>query len=325
LSSVGYSSGGYYLFHFDSDMNILYSEHLDDDLIFGVDVIKDGTGSLWCSRADGTQGVYKLSSTGAILSSYTDVYDLGRLCTAHDYGCWFIDEGSLYKLDSDGNLDDSITGLDIDVELLWVIRDELNPSDFLWIVDGSIIKLVYIADGRIYRELDFTDYVITKLYSTKEYLLVYCTEVATGDFYLKLVGRASGGVDRSIENTGSSFGMSFDRVLKTVGYDSYQIGDLVPLDIDTTWNDNLQWNKVVTSNTILPPEEYHQLRLTLRRDSVGIDSPTVDAIYYQDSVHLVGIEPGESKTLYLRISLPDGVSIGGDYTSNLRVWWDKAV
>jgi len=100
---------------------------------------------------------------------------------------------------------------------------------------------------------------------------------------------------------------------------------LIPLPDDLTWNDSLPWNKTVTNNAILPREEYNQLKLTLRRPALGIDSPTIDSIYYQDSVELVDINPKGSKTLYLRISLPDGVTIGGDYESMLRVWWERPI
>ena len=66
------------------------------------------------------------------------------------------------------------------------------------------------------------------------------------------------------------------------------VGNAIPLDDDPVWNDNLQWNKAVTDNAVLPREEYNQLRLTLRRPNAGIDSPTVDNIYYQDSVSFTG-------------------------------------
>jgi hypothetical protein len=81
----------------------------------------------------------------------------------------------------------------------------------------------------------------------------------------------------------------------------------------------------VTDNAILPREEYNQLKLTLRRPSTDIDSPTVENIYYQDNVEIADIYPGQSKTLYLKISLPDGITIGGDYSSMLRVWWELPV
>jgi len=324
LASIGYSNGGYYLFHFDSSMNRLYEERLDSNFITSCDVIKDGTNSLWCNRATGTRGIYKLTSSGTISTTYENVTEPGRLCTANDYGCWFIDSNVLYKLNSNGELETSIEDLEINNELTWVMRDE-SDDDFLWIVDGAYIKLIHI-DGRVYRTLDFSNHTINKLYSTKDHLIVYCVDGSTGNFYTKLVGRNSGTIVKNIQNETSPTGYALEKIIKTIDYDHHILGSVIPLDHDSVWNDDLSWNKVVTSNTILPREEYHQLRLTLRRVNSSIDSPTVDAIYYQDNVKLIDIQPGQSKTLYLKVSLPAGTSsIGGDYSSMLRVWWEVPV
>ena len=325
LASIGYSSGGYYLFHFDSDLNRLYEEQSSTNFIVGCDMIKDGTGALWCSRADGANAIYKLSSSGDILLSYDNVTDVGRLTTALDGGCWFIDENSLYKLDSDGELEDSITNLDINYSLDWVVRDEVD-SEFLWIVDGPYVKFIS-TDGRVYKSLYFENFTITKLYTTREYLVVYCTDIGTGELLTKFIGRASGGVDKTIINDEPVYDTYYasERGIKNISYDNITVGDAVPLENDPVWNDGLEWNKAVTNNAILPREEYNQLRLTLRRPNSGIDSPTVDNIYYQDSVTLTDIQPEQSKSIYLRISTPDNMSFSGDYMSNLRVWWEELI
>ena len=278
---------------------------------------KDSSGALWYTRVN-TQAVLKISSTGELLLTYEDVASVGRLCSTNDGGCWFIDDNALYKLDSNGILVDSITNLEINDELAWVMRDE-SDSNFLWIVDGIYIKLISI-DGRIYRSIYLEGFSIQRLYSTKEYLAVFCTEVATSIHYTKIIGRASGGIDKTI----SEGGIADDIGMNIVSYDNPILGDIIPLSDDPVWNDDLEWNKAVTDNAVLPREEYNQLKLTLRRPSIDIDSPTVENIYYQDNVEIANIPPGQSKTLYLKISLPDGVTIGGDYASNLRVWWELA-
>ena len=312
-------SVGYYLLHYDYNLSQLYKEYSSSDFIIGCDMVKDDSGSLWYSRATGTQAVLKISSTGTILVSYEDVTDLGRLCSTYGGGCWFIDGSNLYKLNSSGVLEDSITNLEINSELTWVIRDE-NDSNFLWIVDGAYIRLISL-DGRIYRSIYLEGFTIIRLHSTTEYLVIYCRDVATSIYSTKIIGRASGGIDKTL--TEDSF--PNNPGMNIVSYDNPILGNAIPLSDDSIWNDSLPWNKAVTTNAVLPREEYNQLKLTLRRPSVDIDSPTIENIYYQDNVEITDISPGQSKTLYLRISLPDGVTIGGNYESNLRVWWELPV
>jgi len=152
---------------------------------------------------------------------------------------------------------------------------------------------------------------------------VYCVEDSTSDYYAKFIGRVSGGVERSVERVDdqddgepSAVGSKFIR------YDNRVLGDMIPFADDPVWNSSLDWNKAVTDNCVLPREQYNQLKLTLRRPNASIDSPTVENIYYQDNVELEDIYPGQSKTLYLKISIPTGMSVSGDYSSMLRVWWE---
>jgi hypothetical protein len=310
---------GYYLLHYNSSMGRTFKEYVSSDFIIGCDVVKDDSGSLWYSRISGTPAIFKISSTGTTLLIYDSVTtSLGRLCSTYDGGCWFIDDGALYKLDSDGVLEDSITNLEINNELTWVARDE-NDSGFLWIVDGVYVKLISM-DCRVHKSVYLEGFTIVRMYSTTEGLVVFCTQVSSGNEYLKFIGRESVGVDKTILNDGLVDGDY--RGIQDVSYDNPVLGDIIPLADDPTWNSSLEWNKAVTDNCVLPREEYNQLKLTLRRPNVSIDSPTITNIYYQDNVELEDIYPGQSKTLYLKISIPDGMSVSGDYSSMLRVWWE---
>ncbi len=310
---------GYYLLHYNSVFTLLYSEYSSSNFIAGCDTVKDSSGALWYSRITGTQAIIKISSTGEILVTYDSVLDVGRLCATEDGGCWFIDGNVLYKLDSDGVLEDSITNLEIAYDLTWVITDK-SDSNFLWIVDGAYIKLISL-DGRVYRSIYFEGFTIIRMHSNTEYLTVYCYETSTSNYSTKIIGRAAGGIVKTLmEDT-----MPYNPGMNVVSYDNPILGDIIPLSDDPIWNDDLEWNKAVTENAILPREEYNQLKLTLRRPSVDIDSPTVENIYYQDNVELSDIYPGQSKTLYLKISLPDGMTILGSYESMLKVWWEVSI
>jgi len=319
------TEAGYYLLHYSSSGSLLYKEYSSSNFISGCDPVKDYNGALWCSRITGTQTVLKIDSTGEILVSYDSVTDVGRLCSTEDGGCWFIDNNALYKLNSNGVLEDSITNLEITNSLNWVMRDE-SDDNFLWIVDGIYIKLISL-DGRIYNSIYLGDSLsINRLHSISGGVFIYCTETGTGNHYIKFVEKMSGGVNKTILNDAAPLteGVNY-RTMKAISYDNPILGNIIPLSDDPVWNDTLEWNKAVTNNAVLPREEYNQLKLTLRRPNTGVPSPSVENIYYQDNVEIINIPPGQSKTLYLRISLPDGVTIGGNYESNLRVWWELPV
>ncbi len=315
---------GYYLIHLNSSLSVTYNSGAQSsDFIAGWDVIPDST-SIWYIPKIGTvDAILKLSSTGTVLVTYdTDITDLKGLCSTPDGGCWFIDENNLYKLNSAGtSIEDSITNLDINNDLTHV-RLDLDDSDALWIVDGVYIKRVSL-DGRLYSSEYLEGFTIHSIVPITGGIWVYCVENSTSDYYAKFIGRVSGGVERNVERvddqddgTPSAVGSKFIR------YDNRILGDMIPFADDPVWNSSLEWNKAVTDNCILPREQYNQLKLTLRRPYTWLDSPTVDNIYYQDNVELENIYPGQSKTLYLKISIPTGMSVSGDYSSMLRVWWE---
>jgi len=319
------TSAGYYLLHLDSDLSVTYNSGAQSsDFISGYCTPVAGSTSVWYCAQGGTVAVIKLSAIGTIEFSYEDVIDLKGLCSTDDGSCWFIDDDKLYKLNSSGILVDSIINLEINFELTFVEFDS-EDMDFLWIVDGVYVKRIRL-DGSIFSSIYLEGFTINRLLSTSGGLWVYCTEGITGDKYAKYIGKLSAGVEKTIECvSGGGGGKPSDIGIKNLCYDNPILGNLIPLPSDPVWNDALEWNKTVTNNAILPREEYNQLKLILRRPSVDIDSPTIENIYYQDNVEITNIPPGQSKTLYLRLSLPDGVTIGGNYESNLRVWWELPV
>ena len=322
--NAGYTlvSAGYYLLHLNSNLNVTYNSGVwSSDFISGSwsPVINDT--SIWYCHQAGTSAVIKLSATGTTEVSYEEVTNLKGVTATSDGGCWFIDGDNIYKLDSSGVLIDSMTNLEVDYELTFIEHD-VEDEDFLWIVDGVYVKRIYL-DGRVYSSTYLEGFSVRRISAAGEGLWVYCTEGDTGDQYAKYIGKSSSGVEKTIECVnGDGAGDPSDIGVKYVSYDSPVLGSMIPLSDDTTWNDSLSWNKAVTDNTLLPREEYNQLKLTLRRPSTDINYPAVENIYYQDSVELQNIYPGQSKTLYLKISIPVGMTVSGDYSSMLRVWWE---
>ena len=327
-NSYAISDEGYWLIHLDSNLDVTYnSGKMTSDFVGGFATAKN-TSSLWYCNQTGDTAVVKLDSTGTVEVSYDSVTDLADLCATDDGGCWFIEGDNLYKLNSLGSLVDSITNLDINYSLNYVEFD-LEDQDFLWIVDGIYIRRIRL-DGTVFSSIYLEGFTIEGLLSTSEGLWVYCTDVETDVNYAKYIGKLSSGVEKTIECKDIPGGASKTSTPANVGivdisYDNPVLGDLIPLSDDPVWNDTLSWNKAVTDNAILPREEYNQLKLTLRRPSVDINSPSVGNIYYQDHVELMDIYPGFNKILYLKISLPDGMTILGTYESMLKVWWEVSV
>ena len=321
------TSAGYYLIHLNSSLSVTYNSGAQpSDFVAGWDVIPNST-SIWYIPTVGISNtILKLSSSGIILVTYdTDIVDLKDLCSTTDGGCWFVDDNSLYKLNSAGtSIEGSITNLDIDDDLTHV-RLDLEDSNALWIVDGAYVKRISL-DGRLYSSEYLGGFTIHSIVSASGGIWVYCFESSTSKYYAKFIGRVSGGVERSVERVdGDGEGTPSAVGSKFIRYDNRILGAQVPFADDPVWNDSLEWNKAVTDNAVLPREEYHQLKLTLRRPDAGIDSPTVENIYYQDNVTVEGIDPNHSETLYLRTSIPTGMTVGGDYESMLKVWWELPV
>jgi hypothetical protein len=328
--SVGFDidGAGYYLFKYDADMSLEYKYKSSSYYITGLDVHYD-TGYLWYIPTGGVNGVYKLDTDGTTLKSYTGEYttDLKGLCVNSDGGCWIINGNSLYRLDSDANIIDSI--LDVETINLHLVAQDINERDYLWIADGGYIKRIAIVDGRATLSVTIAGPIEQLI---PKYTGVWAACNRFGDTgKMRFIGKNSGIEEKEIDTLMPPHENQFPELFFTgvgtpgvshANYDNLIKGADFPLPGDPVWNSSLEWNKVNPDTYILPREQYHQVKLTLRRSDTGIDSPTVDDIYLQDGVKIIDIHPGQSKTLYLKISIPDGVNVGGDYSSMLRAWWE---
>jgi len=300
---------GYYLFKYDTNMALEYKDKRSSDFITDLDVDYD-TGYLWYIPIGGVNGVYKLDTDGTTLKSYTGEYttDLKGLCANSDGGCWIINGDSLYRLDSDANIIDSI--LDVGTINLHLVAQDINESDYLWIADGGYIKRIVIADGRAILSVTIAG-PIEQLIPKHTGVWAACNRWSdTGK--MRFIGKNSGIEETEIDtlmppNVPYYTGLGTPGVSQA-NYDHLIKGADFPLPSDPVWNSSLEWNKVNPDTYILPREQYHQVKLTLRRSDAGIDSPTVDDIYLQDSVKITDI-----------------YNVGGDYSSMLRTWWEIPV
>ena len=334
LGGYTIDGAGYYLIKFNTNMDVEYKNKQSTDFITGLGV-DYGTGYLWYIPVIGVTGVYKLDTNGTTLKSYTGDYstDLKGLCVNDDGGCWIINGNSLYRLDSDANVIDSIPNVGtVDLHL---VAQDINESDYLWIADGSYIKRIVIVDGRTITST-LVDGPVEQLIPKHTGVWAACNRW-NALARMRFIGKSSGAEEKELTCNAQTFESAYPSGangvpdgygipgVSQITYDNLIVGDDFPISDDPVWNNSLEWNKVNPDKYILPRENYHQVRLTLRRPDTGVDSPKVDDIYLQDSVEITDIYSGQSKTLYLKVSIPDGINVGGDYSSMLRVWWELPV
>lgn len=327
-SSGDMADEGYYLARYGSGVGTpSYKQYSASNFILDADVTYNSS-TLWYIPIGGTAGVYRLSYVGDLLSSYTGTYttDLKSVTsTLVDSGCWFGNQDSLYRLDSSSNLIDSMEGI-ATVDLGLIAVDPFDNTSF-YIMDGSYLRRIF-SDGRIDWSINL-ELIPQQLIAKPSGIWLLCNRWTDAGL-AKYVGRMSGSIEKEMDfnptwTPGTAEKNYYVPGFSEVAYDNPTNGDAIPLVDDPVWDSSLEWRKVNPDTYVLPREEYQQLRLTLRRPNTSLDLPTVDNVYMQDSVLVPNIYPGQSETLYLKVSLPTGVSAGGDYSSMLRVWWEHPV
>jgi len=308
------SESGYHLIHLNSNFGLTANIVSATEILYDFDVVYD-TRYVWYSSAGGSNQVVLLKHDENVSILYTANGEPRGICTTSDGGCWFIDydsgsgQADLVKLDSDGSLNrtiESVGGNEL-------IKVAYESDSVLWVIDGDYVKRIFTSDGSV----DFSTFVVNADNLTVTDGGVW---VGTSDDYYKFIDKETKLIDGS---TSQSYMPGF----LDVSYDTdiAYYASRIPTDVDTTVWKNLEWQEVRSDKYELSyhDERYHQIRLTLRADDSGAESPIVNGIYLQRSIELPDIYPGNSKDVYLRSLVPiQDLSYAGSYNSNLKVWWE---
>jgi len=89
---------------------------------------------------------------------------------------------------------------------------------------------------------------------------------------------------------------------------------------DPIWNESTNdWYEVSIYANNLPAKKYHQVKLRLNAGPEE-SSPSVNKILIPEPIKLDGVQPQESKPVYLKTTFPAGAE-NKVYNTKLRCWW----
>lgn len=268
------------------------------------------TSELWYTDPT-AQAVIKIDKYGNILSSFSTTDNVRGITTTSDYGCYYIEDQGIFKLNQQGLLVDAIypSGV-VDLSRIAVDRDD---SGFLWITDASYIKKIRVSDGYTVFSLQLP-YSATEIQPMIGGCAVFCTD---------RIWRFIDNTPRIYKTHDPGTTETYRKVL-SVDHENEVYNSEFPISSDTHWN-NLQWKKFAPAYYNLSNESYHQLRITLRTNE-DLYTPKLQYVYLQDAVKVENISPGSYKNVYLKAdisSLTDDDA--GDHEADLKVWWNIPV
>jgi len=322
-SSGGIDGGNFYLRYYDATMTLIYNKQATSaqgSFLFDFDSVYESNGDLWYTDRN-LSSVFKIDRTGAILASFLATEDIRGVQALADGGCWFIQEQSLIRLDSDGEAVDEI---ELPSSTSSFVYDDLHGG--FWLQDGWTVRNMAIDGTENFNvELPYLYFitVIDSGFMTKQHDGSTSVDPTAG-----YVSREHRRLIRTWDypRTEGSLRGTFD--VNRFGARSQTYDDLTddhasnfPIVIDTNWNTYAEWTKVSLRDYNFTNDQYHQLRLTLRADD-SADSPDVYGIYTQRAIEVPNIYPGNYGRFYLKSDVsnlnPQDV---GNYTSNVRAYW----
>jgi len=271
LFCQGYSSSywvnktGYYLAHFDNDLNETFKWFNQSKQIQDLDV-DYAFFSVWYTRPE-FNTIYKLAVNGATLVNYVNAsggitHDLqGIAVLPNQQGIWFGNDGSLHRLSDSGLLLSEFTIEGVAGGHINGIALDGDGSERLWILDGSTLGLFWITGSK----KGTYDFRVTlnyplKLEATRAGCWVYCIDLEfPGKTYIKFISKEN----RREESSYSPVGASRPGPLELT-YEHSTYIEKLPLSIDEHWS-WLEWKKVAIEGYLSPEDRYYQALITLRR------------------------------------------------------------
>lgn len=293
------NESGYFLYHFDKDFNVSFRQVSVADFVGVMDVVYTMK-YLWYTIPESNQ-IQKLKHDGTVLYNHLDnTNNLGGLCVLPDGSLWYANNSDLYYLQDDGVMDATKTLLSVADEKFTFIVPEGDGTEALWVLENNYVSRILLY-GENKGQKDFSIYVddAVKLYPVDSGVWVWSTGT-----YMRYISKAN----RRIENADKLDYNSTPGVLEHTYEDELYISKM-PLAIDNEWS-NLEWKKVNTESFILPEDNYHQVKITLRRQSSYQKhggSVLLDSVFHTDD------DFNQSATI------PD-VVVWGEYLDSSRVY-----
>lgn len=317
-----YGNPMYYLDYYDATANQIYRRSATGEqgsFLYDMDSGYNDSGRLWYTD-NSLSTVFKIDTTGTIVTSYLATDTIRGIFALDDGGCWFIQQEALIRLNSSGTVVDSIT---LPSEIASYVYSDLHGG--FWLQDGYVIRHLN-SDGsedfsvEIDNLLFFTvmdSGVVTKQHDGStttppqaSYISRYHKRIIRTWDYPQNEGGFAGTFDynrfgvrsHTFDNLESDYASNF------------------PIVIDSHWN-GLEWKKVSLRDYNFPADQYHQLRLTLRGNGAS-NSPEITGIWTQRAIEIPNVYPNRYGTFYLK-SDSSGLSPDdtGDYEAKIRAFW----
>ena len=271
---------GHYLCYFDSSLTEKFKYFNTVDFI-GAMGVSYTTKYLWYTMPESNQ-IQQLSSVGTVLyNHFENTEDLGGLCVLYDGSIWYANGKNLYNLKESGLMDDTKTLVDVADNKFIVIASDGDGTEFLWALENFYVSRI-ILSGENKGTKEFSVYVenAARLYPVDSGVWVWCVDIDNpGDAYMRYISKANKRVDKEYKTEYNSTPGVLEHA-----YEDQLYASKMPLSIDQEWS-NLEWNKVNTESFILPEDDYHQVKVTLRRQTpyqrYG-DSVNMDDIFHTD-------------------------------------------
>ncbi len=260
--------GGYYLFHYSYGLTQDLKLFNTTDFIYDMDIVNDNNvQKLW--YIDKTTGdLIKIDKDGNMevsvsISTLLEGTATG-ITTADDGGCWIVAAPNVYKFDSEGELEETLSNVvSADGADKYIARDK--GEDGLWVLEVGRLKRI-LLDGRI----DF-EYIQSTLVSIMD-------SSDSGVWLKNSSSNLYDFFDRSTRSIICSFGnATIDYRPGSIDYsfDNLLWGGRFPSVHDTVWG-ALDWHKIASAHYSLNEERYRQLRITLRADVAD----TADIVFF---------------------------------------------
>ena len=271
---------GYYLCYFDNNL-IEKFKYFNTANFVGTMGVSYTTKYLWCTMPEAGQ-LQQLKSDGTVLyNHYDNTEDLGGLCVLYDGTVWYANGKDLYNLKETGLIDDTKILTDVADDKFIVIASDGDGLEFLWVLENFYVSRLIIS-GENKGQKEFSVYVdyAAKLYPVDSGVWVWCADIDNpGDSYMRYISKANKRVDKEYKLNYNSTPGVLEHTYENPFYTSK-----MPLTIDQVWS-NLEWEKVNTESFILPEDNYHQTKVTFRRQTpyqkYG-DSVDLDSVFHTD-------------------------------------------
>ena len=260
---------GYYLIFFDPSLNILF-KWFDINKNIGVIDVDYSERYIWYTLP-GTGTITKVTSTGEVLLTVTDesiTDDLGGIAVLPDKGILLTNGKNLHRLKYNGLHLSEYDLVDVFSENISYMVLDGDGSEAVWVIEGMYVGRFYVT-GPYAGTYDFKVEVVfpVRLIPIGTGVCVYCVDVGDTSSGSKMAYISKDNKRVEFYHTpdlsagGSCPGVMFQ------DHTDLRYSAKMPVGTETNWQ-TLPWNKVSTDGFLFSEDQYFQLRITFRAQTL---------------------------------------------------------